>query len=75
MREQSGHILSLDGHVSGDGLLGAFSSRGPSSTGTTLAELASVLEPFPQARRNVSVRRERGDTLRSGEEIEASTAA
>jgi phosphoglucosamine mutase len=56
--EQSGHILSLDGHVSGDGLMGAILlARAVVETGKSLAELASVLEPYPQARRNVSVRR------------------
>ena len=55
--EQSGHILSLDGHVSGDGLMGAILlARAVVESGRTLGELASVLELFPQARRDVSVR-------------------
>jgi phosphoglucosamine mutase len=55
--EQSGHVLSLDGHVSGDGLMGAILlARAVAETGRSLAELASVLALFPQARRNVSVR-------------------
>jgi len=56
--EQSGHILNLDGHVSGDGLMGAILlARAVVESGRSLAELASVLELLPQARRNVSVRR------------------
>ena len=55
--EQSGHILSLDGHVSGDGLMGAILlARAVVESGRSLGDLASVLELFPQARRDVSVR-------------------
>jgi phosphoglucosamine mutase len=56
--EQSGHVLNLEGHVSGDGLMGAILlARAVVESGRTLAELAGVLELYPQARRNVSVRR------------------
>jgi phosphoglucosamine mutase len=56
--EQSGHVLNLDGHVSGDGLMGAILlARAVVESGRNLTELASVLEPYPQAKRNVSVRR------------------
>ena len=59
--EQSGHIIFLDGHVTGDGLAGALLLCG-ALQGRTLAEAASVLERYPQAKRNVRVaRREVGD--------------
>ena len=52
--EQSGHIIFLDGHVTGDGLAGALLLCG-ALQGRTLAEAASVLERYPQAKRNVRV--------------------
>ena len=55
--EQSGHVIWLDGHMTGDGLVAALLLRA-ASRGRTLAELA-VLERFPQARRNVPVARRR----------------
>jgi phosphoglucosamine mutase len=62
--EQSGHIIFLDGHVTGDGLAGALLLCG-ALQGRTLAEAASVLERYPQAKRNVRVsRREVGDAVR-----------
>jgi phosphoglucosamine mutase len=54
--EQSGHVVWLDGHTTGDGLAGALLlTRAVVESGRTLAELASVLERFPQARRDVPV--------------------
>ena len=54
--EQSGHVVWLDGHTTGDGLVAALLlTRTLVESGRTLAELASVLERFPQARRNVPV--------------------
>jgi phosphoglucosamine mutase len=62
--EQSGHIIYLEGHVTGDGLTGALLLCG-ALRGRTLAEAASVLERYPQALRNVRVsRREVGDAVR-----------
>jgi phosphoglucosamine mutase len=62
--EQSGHIIFLEGHVTGDGLAGALLLCG-ALRGRTLAEAASVLERYPQALRNVRVsRREVGDAVR-----------
>jgi phosphoglucosamine mutase len=62
--EQSGHIICLDGHVTGDGLAGALLLCG-ALQGRTLAEAAAVMEPYPQAKRNVRVvRRELSDALR-----------
>jgi phosphoglucosamine mutase len=55
--EQSGHVAWLDGHTTGDGLVAALLlTRAVVESGRTLAELASVLERFPQARRDVPVR-------------------
>jgi len=55
--EQSGHVLWLDGHVSGDGLAAALLlCRALVEHGTTLAEAAAVMPRFPQAKANVLVR-------------------
>jgi phosphoglucosamine mutase len=54
--EQSGHVLYLDGHVTGDGLAAglllceAVLEEGP------LAELAAVMPRYPQAKANARVR-------------------
>ena len=62
--EQSGHIIFLDGHVTGDGLAGALLLCG-ALQGRTLAEAAAVMERYPQAKRNVRVaRRELSDAVR-----------
>jgi phosphoglucosamine mutase len=55
--EQSGHFLYLEGHTSGDGLVGALLlCRAVVESGRTLAELAAQMPKFPQAKTNVSVR-------------------
>jgi phosphoglucosamine mutase len=55
--EQSGHILWLDGHVSGDGLAAALLlCRAIAEQATTLAEAAAVMPRFPQVKANVPVR-------------------
>lgn len=55
--EQSGHILWLDGHTSGDGLVAAvLLARAVAETGSTLAELAAAMHPLPQAKASVGVR-------------------
>jgi phosphoglucosamine mutase len=62
--EQSGHIISLDGHVTGDGLAGALLLCG-ALRGRPLAELTSVLERYPQAQNAVRVsHKELSDGLR-----------
>ncbi len=62
--EQSGHLIYLDGHVTGDGLAGALLLCG-ALRGTPLAQAASVLERYPQVKENVLVaRRELSDALR-----------
>jgi phosphoglucosamine mutase len=52
--EQSGHVISLDGHVTGDGLAAALLLCG-TLDGRPLSEAAAVLERLPQAKRNVPV--------------------
>jgi phosphoglucosamine mutase len=55
--EQSGHVIYLDGHVTGDGLVGALLlARAMVESGEPLARLAARLERFPQATENVPVR-------------------
>jgi phosphoglucosamine mutase len=62
--EQSGHIICLDGHVTGDGLAGALLLCA-ALRGRPLAEAASVMKRYPQAKENVRVeRRELSDDLR-----------
>jgi phosphoglucosamine mutase len=55
--EQSGHILYLEGHTTGDGLVGALLlCRAVREQGAGLRELAAVLQKLPQAKANVEVR-------------------
>jgi phosphoglucosamine mutase len=55
--EQSGHVLYLDGHVTGDGLVaGLLLCRAVLEQGRTLADLASVMRWYPQAKEKVRVR-------------------
>ena len=53
--EQSGHIICLDGHVTGDGLAAALLLC-RALEGRTLAEAASVMPRFAQAKENVPAR-------------------
>jgi phosphoglucosamine mutase len=53
--EQSGHIIWLDGHVTGDGLVAALLLC-EALDGRTLADAASVMRALPQAKTNVPVR-------------------
>ena len=53
--EQSGHIIWLDGHVTGDGLVAALLLCN-ALEGRTLAEAAAVMQALPQAKTNVPVR-------------------
>jgi phosphoglucosamine mutase len=54
--EQSGHILYLDGHVSGDGLVAALLLCGAlADSGQALAEAAAAMPRLPQAKANVRV--------------------
>jgi phosphoglucosamine mutase len=55
--EQSGHLIYLDGHTTGDGLLAALLlCRAVVESGKSLAELVAVMPKFPQAKTNVPVR-------------------
>jgi phosphoglucosamine mutase len=54
--EQSGHVLYLDGHVSGDGLVaGLLLCRAVVENGAPLAALTAVMQRYPQAKANVPV--------------------
>jgi phosphoglucosamine mutase len=54
--EQSGHIICLDGHVTGDGLAAALLLCG-ALEGRTLAEAAAVMPKFAQVMENVPARK------------------
>jgi phosphoglucosamine mutase len=54
--EQSGHIITLEGHVTGDGLAAALLLC-KALDGGSLAAAASVLELLPQAKENIRVER------------------
>jgi phosphoglucosamine mutase len=54
--EQSGHIIWLDGHVTGDGLAGALLLCG-ALRGRPLAELTAVMPRYPQVLENIPVAR------------------
>jgi phosphoglucosamine mutase len=52
--EQSGHLMWLDGHVTGDGLVAALLLCA-ALHGRPLAEVAAVMPRFPQVKENVPV--------------------
>jgi phosphoglucosamine mutase len=52
--EQSGHLIWLDGHVTGDGLVAALLLCA-ALHGRPLAEVAAVMTHYPQAKENVRV--------------------
>jgi phosphoglucosamine mutase len=52
--EQSGHVIALDGHVTGDGLAATLLLC-RSLGGRSLAEAAAVMPRFPQVKENVPV--------------------
>jgi phosphoglucosamine mutase len=54
--EQSGHIIYLENHVTGDGLAAALALCG-ALEGRTLGEAAAVMEVLPQVKENVRVSR------------------
>jgi phosphoglucosamine mutase len=54
--EQSGHVIYLRDHVTGDGLATGLLLCA-ALRGRTLAEAAAVLQPYPQAKENVPVAR------------------
>jgi phosphoglucosamine mutase len=65
--EQSGHLIWLDGHVTGDGLVAALLLCA-GLHGRPLAEVASVVTRFPQKMENVAVANRRL-TPAIGEEV------
>jgi phosphoglucosamine mutase len=55
--EQSGHVVYLNGHTTGDGLVAAILlCRAVVEQGKSLAELAAVMPKLPQAKADVAVR-------------------
>jgi phosphoglucosamine mutase len=55
--EQSGHLIYMRGHTTGDGLVATLLlCRAIVESGRTLADLASDMPKFPQAKTNVPVR-------------------
>jgi phosphoglucosamine mutase len=64
--EQSGHVIYLNGHTTGDGLVAALLlARAIVERGAPLAELAAVMPKLPQAKTDVPVRtKELPDDLR-----------
>jgi phosphoglucosamine mutase len=55
--EQSGHVIYLEGHVTGDGLAAALLvCRAVADAGRPLADLAAVMPRFHQVKENVRVR-------------------
>jgi phosphoglucosamine mutase len=55
--EQSGHVIYLEGHVTGDGLAAALLlCRAVADAGRPLADLAAVMPRFYQVKENVRVR-------------------
>jgi phosphoglucosamine mutase len=52
--EQSGHLMWLDGHVTGDGLVAALLLCA-ALKGRPLAEVAAVMPRYPQVRENIAV--------------------
>jgi phosphoglucosamine mutase len=52
--EQSGHLMWLDGHVTGDGLVAALLLCA-ALKGRPLAEVAAVMPKYPQAKENITV--------------------
>jgi phosphoglucosamine mutase len=75
--EQSGHVLYLDGHVTGDGLVaGVLLCRAVVEQRRSLAELAAVMPRYPQVKENVRVRSKElsaallDEVARLGDELE-----
>ena len=73
--EQSGHVIYLEGHVTGDGLVAALLLC-RALEGRSLAEAAAVMPRFPQVKENVRVRRKqlspalREAVARRGDELQ-----
>jgi phosphoglucosamine mutase len=62
--EDSGHMIFLEDHTTGDGLLSALRLiRVMADTGRTLSDLAGVMQVFPQVLKNVEVDASRPDFM------------
>jgi phosphoglucosamine mutase len=70
--EQSGHLIWLDGHVTGDGLVAALLLCG-ALQGRPLADVAGAMPRFPQVKENVAVAN-RALTPAIQEEVERTNA-
>ena len=55
--EQSGHVIYLKGHTTGDGLAAALLlCRALAESGRSLSDMATIMPRYPQAKANVPVR-------------------
>jgi phosphoglucosamine mutase len=55
--EQSGHVIYLKGHTTGDGLAAALLlCRAVAESGRALSDMATIMPRYPQAKANVPVR-------------------
>jgi phosphoglucosamine mutase len=62
--EDSGHMIFLDNHTTGDGMLSALRLiTVMAETGRSLSELAGVMQVFPQVLKNVEVDASRPDFM------------
>jgi phosphoglucosamine mutase len=65
--ENSGHIVCLDKHTTGDGIVSALQVlRALAESGTTLAKAAGTLELYPQVLVNVATGRRRDPLASTG---------
>jgi phosphoglucosamine mutase len=65
--EDSGHMIFLDDHTTGDGILSALRLiTVMARTGRSLSELAAVMQVYPQVLKNVAVDASRPDFTRIG---------
>ncbi len=65
--ENSGHIICLDKHTTGDGIISALQVlRALAETGTTLSKVAGTLKLYPQVLVNVPVRNPLGPMSNAG---------
>ena len=63
--EQSGHIIYLRDHVTGDGLAAGLLLCARAARAGRLSEVAAVMPRFPQVKENVRVDGARADARRS----------
>jgi phosphoglucosamine mutase len=72
--ENSGHIICLDKHTTGDGIVSSLQVlHAMRATGKTLAQLASELQMYPQVLVNVQI--ERGLDFRSNPQVQSAVRA